>query len=356
MEKKNKIMASLVVVAMLAMSFAVVWTAVDTDAADPSLQQMPTAKAANYGKFNVYVMYGVGTPTWTMQQANGYNAAIAVNSLNLGFSLDMNYTTYVTSPYGNYWDINPYYGQISLPYVYNSTTYNYADIRYYDESASAWVPAPTDALGFYKPFDDYDLKTANIAIRFHVSDIEKMYTPSPDGTLGKYQKLVPKSTIVGNSDFAVTFNLSANAALLNMNYPGSPDHNDQICELASSGGVLVGYGSDCYLALKQVTTLYWIPMSGQSNVIDPSQTNKINTSYGSVQDLLGLNYGYESIPSGIRYYYWSLYLDANLTMYADWLLGFMSPLTEASALGLDPAASGIANFVKNEFWLYYSYS
>ena len=374
MQKKNKIMASLIAVAMLAMSFAVVWTAADTDASDPSLQQMPTISSTNYGEFNITIAYN-NTVAGTFCK-EGYNAAIAVNSIGLfGLSLDMNYATWQTNPAGSFWGINPYYGAINFPATINGTVYTGASIWYYDEAAGAWERGPTSALGFYKPFEDYALNTANIYLNFY-NGLSKELKPS--GL--PLNNVVPKSTIVGNPNFEVTFHLSANCDLLdpnlNLNYPGKGTAVDAvIAQLAMSPVIATGYGSDCYLALTNATIYGIVSVNavGQGNVIDYGQVNNVNTSYGSVQDLYYLEYGtdppnwngQQPFPT---FFYWSVYLgewtaqeiDNWFALYSDWLLGFMSPLAEAGALDFDDSVLGSwpvsKDFVQDEFTLYYTYS
>jgi len=365
-ELKMKVTAALVAFTMIAVAFAVVY--VDEGSAEDSvvdfsaLDVQSNAASTAYGEFNIYI--ALGSSGWWKFHQEGYNAAIAIDKIGLaGLNLDMNYTINM----GGYYDINPAYGQVSMPATINGTAYTYLQIFYYDEGASSWKNASTQttSLGFYKPFADYELKTANIALYFSTS-LNKIMTPA-----GPYQSLVPlyyngTTGIIGNPDFLVNFTFTANVDLLNMNYPGrNGDRDFQIEILYLFPREESGYGSDAYLALKQLAISMAIPISAQGNVIDVNMTNNVNTGYGSVQDLLGLMYGdMYSTPPYDHYYYWSLYYDSDFSEYAGWLLGFMSPLAEASELGYDPITldppysypTPSGTFVVNNFWMEYSYS
>ena len=355
-EVKMKITAAFVAFTMIAVAFAVVYVEegsaednVDFSALDVQSNAAPTA----YGEFNIYI--GLGNSNWWTFHQEGYNAAISIDKIGLvGLNLDMDYTIDM----GGWYDINPTYGQISMPATINGTQYTNLSVYYYNEQSATWVNASTQtlSLGFYKPFADYELKTANIALYFTSGMSIKPTMPS-SSTL---QPLVPMSDIINNPDFMVAFNFSANLDLLDMNYPGAPGHNAQIQYLANGYGPVYGYGSDTYLALKYIATAIGLQLSGQSNVIDTNQSNNVNRSYGSVQDLLGLVYG--APPNYDTYYYWALYYDDDFTEYAGWILGFLSPLDEASELGNDPISlyppysypTPSGTFVLNEIWMRYT--
>jgi|GEM_PF-2502206 len=374
MKKEKKMAAALVAFTMIAVAFSVVY--IDGASADRDEFTMPDVQSSTpttYGEFNIYVG-GISGATWSISSTKeGYNGAIAVNKLIQSnatlsaLSIDMNYT----EDMGGWYNINPEYGQISLPATIGGTQYQYLSVYYYNVDANngqgGWALGPTGSLGFYKPFADYDLKTANIALWF-TNTINGKFPGFPS----TIHDLVPLTEIIDNSDFRVDFTLTADSVLVGpprMNYPGAGPTVDSIINyFASVPMETYGYGSDAYLALKNAQGPSFIALfSGQGNVIDNNQDNNINKSYGSVQNMLGLEYGDPIGTTGVVYdnfYYWTLYYDSGYTEYAGWLLGFMSPLSEASALGSDPVAldppwsypTTSGTFVMDEFWMKYSYS
>ncbi len=359
---KKSLVAIFVALAMVVVAIPAFADANDTDAANK--MEFPAAQSAPYGEFRISVMY-TGSGGWIGYDATGYNAAIAIDSLNLPYiNLDMNYTVYNSQYY--YYDINSNYGKPQLPVVVNGTSHDYLTVFYYDEDESRWRTGQTQSLGFYKPFADYDLNTANIALVFSTTNM--MSKPIPPVVT---KSVVPMSDIIDNPDFEVAFTLTADITLAadsetgypGMAYPGSHGKDRIIRSLDASPIVMYGYGSDAYLALVDACDFYNISISGKGNVIDTTMPNSINTGYGSVQDLHDLLYGGPETGYD-HYYYWTLYYDANYTEYAGWLLGFMSPLAEASALGTDPIVTSppwsyqtpSGTFVMSEFWFKYSWS
>ena len=318
---KGKITAAFVAFAMLAVAFTFVY-ADDTSADDMefSMFDAQPSAATNYGEFNIYVKFGSGS--WSSNYGvDGYNAAIAIDSLNLGIPMDMNYTTYQ-----GFYNINPEYGKISLPFTHNGVTYTYMNIGYYNVDQSGWRHAPTQSLGFLKPFADYELRTANIAISFSTSPpiSESVVPPYPANAA--IQGLVSLATIQGNPDFAVDFGFVINLTAPQRAHYISIFGNEPSIEQYTA----IGYGSDGYLALKNVLGSAVV---GQGNVLRATANgNVINQSYGSVQDIDDAQYWENEYFT--QFFYWSLYTVDGLSapVYASFVLGFYSPLSEASAL------------------------
>ncbi|MDR3075375.1 MAG: hypothetical protein LBU30_04990 [Candidatus Methanoplasma sp.] len=306
----KKVMSALVALAMVAVAIPV------------ALAENATAEtnAGPYGQFNVYMYDG---SAWDEYQGTGYNAAIAASAVISALDVDMDYTVQTNWGY----NINSGYGTVK------DANGDVATVWMYSDSQAMWIQGPTNSLGFYKPFDDYDeaVRTANVALVFAGDDTAALPTAG-------LQSIVE---VTETDDFAVTFTMTADPGFT-MNTP----------DLETG---VTGYGSDAYLALANACATWGVDISAQGNVIDTTQANNINLSYGSVQDLDGLDYSETVSGSSTTYCYWSLYLDSGMTIYANWLLGFMSPLDEASDLGADPTGQ-TNNFVQNEFWMNYTSS
>ena len=327
MKSNMKILAAFVAFAMIAVAFTAVGLADSTSAEERGFP--PTPQSAPYGEFNISVKFGEYGSWTTHQNVDGYNAAIAINSLSLGIPMDMNYTVFVDTgnPAYDYWTINSNYGKITIPATIGGNTYNYLLIGYYDAAVSQWKYAPTESLGFYKPFADYGLKTANIVLYFleTIPVWGSIIPPTPVGV--PIKSLVPlyyngTTGIIGNPDFKVDFGFVVDlTAPQKTHYKSLFGFEPTVNQIQVSG-----YGSDGYLALKNALGAAVV---GKGNVLNG---NAVNLSYGSVQDIDDCLYWESS--SFTQFFYWSLYTvdGLNPSVYADFLLGFYSPLTEASLL------------------------
>ena len=340
----KKIMASLVVVVMLAVAVPAFAFADDSsDAAVP----------AGYGEFNVYVYTSASSKT--LHEVSGYNAAIAVNQVVP--LADMNYATNASGWY----DINTNYGALPDSFSYKAKfllifnrTYTIENpvAYYFSDKTQTWEVADY-TLGFYKPFSDYssaasdDLRTANIAI------VPGNVTNPSLPTSGLQD--IAQVDYAAGSAYEVTFNLTANMDLLTNNIPytgKSPVTDALITYIAANPIVVKGYGSDTYLALMDAyNRMPSLAVTSKGYVTD---SGAIYTGYGSIQNMYGLLYGDNGQPyPATQYYYWSLFL-GNSTNWQDmssWLLGWMSPLDEASELNM----AGF-DFVQDVFTFQYSYS
>ena len=282
-----------------------------------------------------------------MHEVSGYNAAIAVDQV-LPLA-DMEYMNYIT--YRGYYQVNQNYGALQSSYDYTinygPTTIHYVIedpvAYYYSDKTQTWEVADY-TLGFYKPFSDYsqegndDLRTANIAI------VSESYSSPTLPTNG----LMPITPIYMNPDYAVTFYLTADASMIYENYPGKSETNDMIIEYLSQNPITIaGYGSDAYLALKDISNKLGFPdMNTGGNVT--MYGNTIFTYYGIIWDMLGLEFGY--LDWHYEQYGWGLYYGDGTYDYSYCMLGWMSPLNEASTLN-----DHGRDFVQNEFTLQYGH-
>ncbi len=333
----KKIMASLVVVTMLAVAVPAFAFADDSsDAAVP----------AGYGEFNVYVYTSASSKT--LHEVYGYNAAIAVNQVVP--LADMDYLL----GWGWY-DINMNYGALLDSFSYTTKflltferTYSIENpvAYYFSDKTQTWEVADY-TLGFYKPFSDYssaasdDLRTANIAI------VPGNVTNPSLPTSG----LMPIEQVTATTDFQVTFNITANMDLLTNNIPyigKSPVNDALITYLAANPITVVGYGSDTSLAL--VDAYNRAPFLGLESSENITYCWGLNHLYGYVLNLFGLMFGDlgwwpEDGQSG-----WNLFHGSSTSWqdHSSFTLGWMSPLYEVSELNM----YGF-NFVQNEFTLEY---
>lgn len=207
------------------------------------------------GAFNIYVY---SENTWSYDaDVPGYNAYEALKGSNYSEQLvaDGNYT--VTNSYGVS-NINSSYGAVTSLCGVTGGVWNVFVYTATQEGGSfGWVLADA-ALGFYKPYSDWQInyRTANIAL-YHSSsalDVQGInatieainnYTGSNvDGVSVPDEKTITQ--ITDTSAFAVTFNLQV-----------SSDYISD-CEITTDsvtvddllrGIQITGYGSDCFLAL-----------------------------------------------------------------------------------------------------------
>lgn len=300
--KTTKIMVALVMVACV---FA---TAVYADASDADPASAP----------EMY-FWAYENGQWVAYPGSGYYAgeAIADSDLNFTWGSDTYYGTTLsgadfTYQYQSggvtYTNINPFYGKIA-------TVNNSSDFTIYRYANGNWNPISSDSglsvMGFYRPYSDYNLQTANIA--FVPNDV---VSPNPLPTTG----LATVETVTATSDYEVTFNV-----------------NDQ---------TYVGYGSDCAIAFKDAMIRNGVPYTVNLNVISNGVIN--NSYYGEVTQIgnqaktTTYNAVYNSNTNTTSvtatYGYFALY-DANETM-SNFMLGFISPLSFAPLTG-------------NEFYLEY---
>ena len=277
-------------------------------------------------------MYESGT--WVAHSGYGYYAgqAIANSDLTIAWGTEEYYDeelsgedlTYQYQSYGNtYTNINPYYGLIdSVSGLSNFTIYRYSN--------GNWNPISSDSgmsvMGFYRPFDDCQLSSANIA--FVPSGVSPNTLPTTG--LAHIYNVVP-SQGTPDSAYAVTFHID--------------------------DGDYIGYGSDAAAAFKDAMIRNNIPYTVNLNMVNGGVIN--NAYFGEVTQIG--NYAKSTTyPSVVyvpaedktyvtaHYEYWSLYL-GDSTSYTDssmFMLGFMSPLSYLPA-----TPTGVQSFTQDEFTL-----
>jgi len=324
-EEVNMKKSALAIATLMVMcAFSVVCFAEPSDADPP--QSAPTMK------FWVY-----GNNGWEAHAGNGYDATVALDDSDLtvvwatetvnGTTVSGSQMVYqYTSGGWTYSNINPYYGKVTSVNGLSAFT-----AYYYDESTSSWVVCDTvignNVLGFYKPFDDYVLATANIA-----------FVPANQNANDINSALLASVAAVTHiSCYEVTFHVGSDT--------------------------YIGYGSDCATAFKDAMETagltYAIDLSmhhtsyGQTTVNsgyygevttigNQSKTTTYHAVYDDVDDVTSVT---------ADYYYWGLYLPGSPNnISSTFMLGFMSPLA-----GMPAVPSGVQSLTQNEFVFDYEY-
>jgi len=291
----------------------------------------------SYG-FNLWINYGSG---WSASASvDGYDACIAVqnyaSSNNVALAIDS--ATYTTQ-YG-YKYINTSYGDITTLGEKTEAGSDVWTTIYFPASGSAWTVG-SDALGYYKPFADYNpnYQTANIALYYGTTtDAENAMSDLPITGL---RSVVPTSDIVGNSDYAVSFYIKIDAQALadaeenGMEFTVEGLSNVTLASL-EAGQTFTGYGSDLYLALKNalgtnISAVEDVPGEDHGTYI---------TNYSWMNSLFGLgtvlvdNKGDEDWSNDV-YAWWTQYTvytdDSNdeNDVKSDFVMGYYSPLSNA---------------------------
>ena len=293
--------------AALVMMVCVFATVCYTDASDADI-----STDAPDMKFFVYV-----NDTWVSYTGQGYNAAQALADTNISYTWasevvdGTNVTgadyTYTYTSYGyTGTNINPYYGELA-------TVNGSSDFTVYYFHDNNWITANAvigyKSIGFYKPFDDYTLNTANIA--FVPTGVSPNTIPTTG--LASLENVIPAQGLPDNA-YTVAF-------LINNQY-------------------YVGYGSDCATALKDAMLRNNIPCTinlSMINVVD-STHSYINTRYygqvtqiGNEAQSSSVVATYDSVSDTTTvvgtYDYWNIRLVDD--SYAPYMLGFYSPLSYA---------------------------
>ena len=277
---------------------------------------------------------------WESYSGYGYYAGQAIANSGLTFTwgsgsyydttLSGADLTYQYDSYGTtYTNINPYYGKVA-------TVNGDSNFTVYRYSNGNWNPISSDSgmsvMGFYRPFDDCQLSSANIA--FVPTGISPNILPTTG--LAHIYNVVP-SQGTPDSAYAVTFHINNNT--------------------------YVGYGSDCAAAFKDAMIRNSIPYTVNLAMVDNGVIN--NSWFGYVSQIGNQSTGtvypsviYDSVTNKTHVYayyeYWSLYL-GNSTLYADssaFMLGFMSPLSYLPAVPpviIDDEEYSVQQFTQNEF-------
>lgn len=207
--------------------------------------------------------YVYSNNAWTYETGQGYNAVIALADTSItyawasetvnGTSVTGSQYTYSYTNYGStYSSINPYYGELA---TVNGTS----DFTVYYYDGGNWISNSVlglKSIGFYKPFDDYTLKTANIA--FVPTGVSPNTLPTTG--LQALENVIPAQGSP-NSAYAVEFYINGAAT------------------------PVVGYGSDCATAFKDAmirnSMTYTIDLSMVYTDINNNQYLNLNY-YGHV--------------------------------------------------------------------------
>ena len=326
----TKIMVAMIMVTCV---FAAV---VYTDASDA--ESAPAA--APEIKFWVYE-----NNDWVAYSGHGYYAGQAIANATKTGDVGLTFTwgtqqyystvlngadfTYQYQSGGNtYTNVNPYYGKIA-------TVNNSSDFTIYRYANGNWNPISSDSglsvMGFYKPFDDYQLASANIA--FVPSNVSPNTLPTTG--LAHVYNVIPDQ---GNPDSAyeVTFHIGNNT--------------------------YTGYGSDCAHALKNALDSNNVPNTIDLRVVYQKlvdnvpvtvvnnsyygEATQINTQIKDTQYSFVYNEGLDVTHVFAHYAYWSLHLGNDTTWSSEsaFMLGFMSPLSYVPS-----TPSGVQSLEQDEF-------
>lgn len=281
---------------------------------------------ADTGVTGTYSVYAYDGSAWSSDIVSAYDAAQAVQASDMWDantdSMVAKYTEgdWVTYNYTTYGNITTFMGKT------NTATEQW-NVFIVDTNES--IVAAEDCLGSYKCFSDYDQahRTANIILYYDASDI------TADDVLDSfagYDGAVSMSNItsVTESDaYKVTFTLSIEYDGVDASITGTVlDVNGNAvtdAALKASTMTIVGYGSDCYLALKDAVGS--ANFTGEDTV--PGQGYN---AYGWMGEMFGLGTVQTAgtdTPSDWtddKYAYWCIYNDAEHL--ADFVLGAYSPL------------------------------
>ena len=320
-----KMSAYIVAALMVACVFA---AAVYADASDAESAPVTAPEI----KFWAYEETSPGVYEWVSYSGHGYYAgqAIANSGLDFEWGSDTYYQTelsgedftyqYQSGGY-TYTNINPYYGLVD---EVNGDT-NFTVYRY---SNGNWNPISSDSgmsvMGFYRPFDDCQLSSANIAFVPNGVSPNTLYQ-IPSASLAHIYNVVPAQG-TPDSAYAVTFHVGNNT--------------------------YIGYGSDAAAAFKDAMIRNSVPYTVNLNMVDNGEIN--NSYFGEVTQIgnqaksttytTSYNPFTNKTNVSAYYEYWALYLGNGLTDMSSFMLGFMSPLSYVPA-----TPTGVHSLTQNEF-------
>lgn len=280
---------------------------------------------ADTGVTGQYSVYAYDGSAWSSDIVDAYDAAQAVQASEMWNantdSMVAKYTDgdWVTYNYTTYGNITTFMGKT------NTATEQW-NVFIFDTSDE--LVAAEDCLGSYKCFSDYDSdhQTANIVLYFESSSVT---VDDVNDSYDAYEAAVEKSEITevtNTDDYMVTFTLGINYNGVNANVEDVYDvDGNQVTDAAlkTSTVTVVGYGSDCYLALKDAV--------GSVNFIgEDTVPGQGYNAYGWMGEMFGLGTVQTAgtdTPSDWTddtYAYWCIYDDAGHL--ADFVLGAYSPL------------------------------
>lgn len=296
------------------------------------------ADSTNTYGFNLWINYGNG---WSSSiAADGYDASIALQNYATSneIALTIDSATY-TVQYG-YKYINTNYGNVTTLGENTEDESNKWTTIYYPASGSGWTIG-SDALGYYKPFADYNsnYQTANIALYYGTaSGAENAIQSLPTSGL---RSVVPTTDIVGNANYAVNFYVKIDQTAFDdatdkgmvFSVVGLPSVT---LDTLKTGQTITGYGSDLYLAFKNAVGTN---ISAVEDVPGEDHGTYI-MNYSWMNSLFGLgtvlvdDQGDEDWSNDV-YAWWTQYTaysdDSNdeNDVKSDFVLGYYSPLSDA---------------------------
>ena len=179
-------------------------------------------------------------------------------------------------------------------------------------------------MGFYRPFDDCQLSSANIAFVPNGESPNTLYQ-IPSASLAHIYNVVPAQG-TPDSAYAVTFHVGNNT--------------------------YIGYGSDAAAAFKDAMVRNNVAYTVNLNMVDNGEIN--NSYFGEVTQIgnqaknttytTSYNPFTNKTNVSAYYEYWALYLGNGLTDMSLFMLGFMSPLSYVPA-----TPTGVHSLTQNEF-------
>lgn len=281
---------------------------------------------ADTGVTGTYSVYAYDGSAWSSDIVGAYDAAQAVQASDMwNANTDSMVAKYiqgdwVTYNYTTYGNITTFMGKANTA----TEQWNVFIFNAFDEFLAA-----EDCLGSYKCFSDYDLdhQTANIVLYFGSSNVTADDVKDSYDAYGAAVEKSEITNVTNTDDYKVTFTLSINYDGVNANISGTVlDINGNAVTdtaLKTSTVTIVGYGSDCYLALKDAV--------GSANITgEDTVPGQGYNAYGWMGEMFGLGTVQTAgtdTPSDWtddKYAYWCIYDDAEHL--ADFVLGAYSPL------------------------------
>lgn len=282
--------------------------------------------------------------SWITDTVAAYDGALALSRVLATHNLSNDVDTTMYSYPTQYVEIDYNYGAYTtINGIVNSGSSTWH--TYFYHVTNGWTPV-TSTLGWYKPFGDYDIahRTANIAVIYGTDDDVEDIMSDVDEMPSATSSVVPLTDIIGNNNFKVSFYIKVEASAYTKITQSGADIN-----VGSSGitkqdvldGVYVyGYGSDFYLALKNV---FGTLVNGQ-DVVPCYNNGSYDTVYGWLYSFLGVSSIWMSAGNdGIQYtqddvwawwqeyYYYSVDpVTGNASgTTSDFAIGLLSPLVDA---------------------------
>ncbi len=240
------------------------------------------------------------TEDWITFSSPGYDATKALMNLITAktmpastYSINSEYNMLVTSQYGDYYDVDPNYGEITkfLGLSNNDTS----SWQVWMTINGIWTKlSSTAGMGHYRPFADYiaDHQSANIALYYGMST-DTVTPPTPT------QSVVSLSDIRSSPLYAVTMTLK----------------NDTTTPTTYYATNITTYGSDVYAALK-----YLCQTQSLEQVVGTEIAGQYYSWITSINDK-------PNATTSPWTPYWAFFDQSSGTpQYTDYTTGYFSPL------------------------------